>query len=238
MKMKKGNVSIAISILVAGLLIAGAVLFSGNKAGDTLGAAGGNQPIPSGDEALSLDKINPITDQDHVRGNRDAKIKIVEYSDIDCPYCSIFHETMKQVVADYGDKVAWVYRHFPLSGHPNAGYIAMVSECVAKDGGEEAFWNFLDLAFAEQDIRTANANKSVFDEYVSRIGLNPESIKSCVESGEFEQKISANVQNAVETGGNGTPWSIIVGPNNELVPVNGALPYESVKAIIDQLLAS
>jgi len=94
--------------------------------------------------------IPEVTEDDHIRGNTDAKVFFVEYSDIDCPFCSQLHETMIDVVDNYdpGD-VAWVYRHFPLTNiHPTAAVKAEASECIAELGDNDAFWEFLDILFA------------------------------------------------------------------------------------------
>jgi protein-disulfide isomerase len=110
-----------------------------------------NDPQSSGSVSTSSDiAINPITDEDHIRGNQDAAVKIVEYSDFGCPYCARFHQTMKQVTNNYdASEVAWVYRHFPIPQlHPQAPRLARASECAADLGGQEAFWTFADEVFA------------------------------------------------------------------------------------------
>lgn len=85
---------------------------------------------------------------DHIVGNPNAPIVIVEYSDSDCPYCQKFHATMHQIKDAYGDKVAWVYRHFPLDNlHPKARMEAEASECVAKLSDDATFWKYLDAMF-------------------------------------------------------------------------------------------
>ena len=89
-----------------------------------------------------------ILASDHIIGNPNAPIVIVEYSDSDCPYCQRFHNTMHQVKDAYGDKVAWVYRHYPLDGlHPKARMEAEASECVAKLSDDATFWKYLDAMF-------------------------------------------------------------------------------------------
>lgn len=92
--------------------------------------------------------IKPITSSDHIFGNPAAPLKIVEFSDLECPFCQKFHPTLKQLVNDYNGEVAWVYRHFPLESiHPSARPAAEASECVASLGGNDAFWQYLDLLF-------------------------------------------------------------------------------------------
>ncbi len=85
-------------------------------------------------------------DFDHWRGSRDADIVLIEYSDYQCPYCHAVHPTLKQVITEYGSKIAWVYRHFPLSFHPEAVPLATGAECANELGGLEAFWKFTDMA--------------------------------------------------------------------------------------------
>lgn len=91
-----------------------------------------------------------LDDDDHYRGNPDAEIVLVEYSDYECPFCTRFQTTMQQVIADYGDQVAWVYRHYPLPQlHPNAIMLANASECATELGGSDAFWELSDVLLAE-----------------------------------------------------------------------------------------
>jgi predicted DsbA family dithiol-disulfide isomerase len=82
---------------------------------------------------------------EHILGDLNAPIMVIEYSDLECPYCKKFGETMKQIVAESNGNVAWVYRHWVV--HPNALPKAAASECIAKLKGNEAFWKYLDLVF-------------------------------------------------------------------------------------------
>ena len=96
----------------------------------------------------TTDQVAEITEDDHIKGPIDAPIKIVEYSDFDCPFCGRFHDSMNQVV-EQNDDVVWAYRHFPLDQlHPNARTIAQISECIAMMEGNDAFWAFTDGYFA------------------------------------------------------------------------------------------
>ncbi len=89
-------------------------------------------------------EVPAITAQDHYLGNIDADVVIIEYSDIDCPFCKKFHPTMERIAQEYGSKIAWVYRHFPLESlHPEARTKAEASECVAQLAGNEVFWKYL-----------------------------------------------------------------------------------------------
>jgi len=82
---------------------------------------------------------------DYVGGNKDAKFSLVEFSDIDCPFCKRFHPTAQKLVDTYKGQVNWVYRQFPLDQlHPNARMKAQGARCAGKLGGAEAFWKYLD----------------------------------------------------------------------------------------------
>ncbi|MBX4210803.1 DsbA family protein, partial [Candidatus Parcubacteria bacterium] len=151
--MEKNNLTVPVAIIIAGALVAGAVFLKG-----------GSQQTPTNANtaaaAVSIPKdltIAPISPTDHIRGNPNADIILVEYSDLECPYCKVFQVTMNQIMTDLGKdgSVAWVYRHFPLykpdeygrSLHAKAGKEAEASECVAELGGEDNFWKFIDKIY-------------------------------------------------------------------------------------------
>jgi len=103
----------------------------------------------STDNTSDLSVVPAVTDDDHIRGNKDAKITIIEYSDFACPFCSRFHGTMLQILEEYNGQVRWVYRDFPLPQlHPNAQKVAEAAECIAAQNGEETFWNFADAYYS------------------------------------------------------------------------------------------
>jgi len=89
--------------------------------------------------------VDPVTEKDHIQGSADAPVVIIEYSDTECPFCQRYYETLKQVISSNKDKVAWVYRHFPLDMHPRARKEAEALECAAELGGNEKFWEYMDM---------------------------------------------------------------------------------------------
>lgn len=90
--------------------------------------------------------------KEHVRGNPNASITIVEYSDFQCPFCQRDFATLNAILEQYGDDVNLVYRHYPLSFHQNAQKAAEASECAAELGGNDTFWEFHDAIFALPSI--------------------------------------------------------------------------------------
>lgn len=102
-----------------------------------------------------IGEVPPVTAEDHIIGSIDAPVMIVEYSDLECPYCKKFGETMKEVIAESNGEVAWVYRnwvvHYDTSRNQFALEKAGAAECVAKLKGEDAFWKYIDLVFGLMD---------------------------------------------------------------------------------------
>jgi len=220
---------IPISIVIAGALIAIA-LFASRSSGNI--ANNNNGSNPQAEVSGDLEKIDPITNEDHIRGNPDASVTIVEYSDTECPFCKRFHETMKELVATDFD-VAWVYRHFPLDQlHSKARKEAEATECAAELGGNEGFWAYLDRLM---EVTPANhgLDPAELPNIAEFVGLDRGVFNECLESGKYADKIEKHVQNAVATGGRGTPWSIIVSKNGKKLPLSGAQPLEAVKQLLE-----
>lgn len=192
---------------------------------------GGNQPAqPSNNGDFS---VNPVDEErDHIRGAEDAKVTIIEFSDMECPFCSRFHETMKQVMDNYGEEdVRWVYRHFPLDSlHPQATPLANASECAADQG---KFWEYTDVAFEKQD---AGFNSDTPANIAEDVGLNMSEFNDCFENREYSDKVQTDIQDAKSAGGRGTPHSIIIGPEGEKAQIKGAQPFNVVEQQIQQFL--
>ena len=235
-KVSKTNMGVPAAIILAGVLVAGAVLLSGNKS-NTAQVNVKQQPQVAEQETGNLEKMIPISASDHIRGNPEALVKIVEYSDTECPFCKRFHDTMKQVMENEGKqgKVAWVYRHFPLDQlHSKARKEAEATECAAELGGNDKFWAYLDRLM---EITPANNGLDLAElpKIAQYIGLDTDKFNECLTSDRYAKKIEEHVQNAQATGGNGTPWSIVVSKNGKKYPLSGAQPYASVKVLIKQV---
>lgn len=224
------SVGIPIAIVFGFGLIALAIYFSG------LGSVSENvAPTPSPTTATK--SIRPVDGSDHIRGNPNAPILIVEYSDYDCPFCKVFHDTMNQIMDEYGvnGKVAWVYRQFPISQlHPNAPRISEAALCVGEVAGNDAFWKFTDLIFEERQVNEPT-NVTKLPEYAVQSGAEEKAFMSCLEGGKMRDKVSASYTEAASAGINGTPHSFVM-IGNQQAPIEGAQSYEVVKQIIDNLI--
>ena len=232
---QKNNLAVPIAIVIAGALIAGAVYWSAR--GDSVAVA--PQPQAGTENTAGLENMNPIEDSDHIRGNPNAPVKIVEYSDMECPFCKRFHSTMQQVMDEYGKngKVAWVYRHFPLDSiHSQARTEAVASECANELGGNDAFWKYADRFFELTPSNNQTNIATVLPQIAREIGLDETKFNSCLASKKYDKHIQDDLDNATATGGNGTPWSIVITANGKKYPLSGAQPYEAVKQLIELAL--
>ena len=196
----------------------------------------GDQPAT---ETADLEAIRPISAEDHIRGNPDAPVKIVAYTDTECPFCNRFHDTLQELMASYGNegKVAWVYRHFPIDQlHPKARKEAMAAECAAAQGGDDAFWAYMDRMM---EITPSNdgLDPAELPKIAAFVGLDITQFNTCLSSDTYAQRVQEDIENAVATGGQGTPWSIVVGPTGKKYELSGAQPLEAVKQIVDIALA-
>ena len=236
---QKNSVLLPASILVAALLISGSVIWSAQRSaapGDLADLPPDAAPEQTGD----LEAMTPVTSEDHVRGNPDAPVKLVEYSDTECPFCKSFHATLRQVMDTYGKdgKVAWVYRHLPLDElHPKARKEAVATECAAEQGGTDAFFAYLDRLFAVTPSNDG-LDPAELPKIAQYVGLDAAKFSACLISGKYDAHIEAEVQNANATGGNGTPWTIVVGKDGKKYPLSGAQPLSAVTALIDTALGN
>lgn len=220
------------SIVIAGACIAVALYFSNGAQAIPGAPTAPNEPTAAAPTDAG-EVVDPVTDKDHVLGTADAKVTIIEYSDFQCPFCSSLHPTLKRITEEYGDDVRWVYRHFPLESiHPEARPAAVASECVAELGGNDAFWNFADKLFSNQQA----LSEATYTRLAAEVGVSEAAFTDCLKSDRHNEVIDENTTDAVETGGTGTPHTLIIGEDGTAYPVKGALPYNAIKPIVEQAL--
>lgn len=220
---KKFELTPSIAILVSGVLIAAAILFVN---------VGPSQPVavPTGEPTVETQVSAPNTG-DHIVGSLTAPITLVEYSDFQCPYCSMIHPTLKRIVEESNGNIAWVYRHLPLESiHPQALPAALASECIAEQLGQAGFWAFADNMFGDQ----SNMSPARYAALAGQLGADTAKFNACVANETYLSKIDAQAQEAQLNGGTGTPFTIVVKGNTQ-VPISGALPYAQIMAVINSL---
>lgn len=225
---KKFELSPSISILLAGVIIAGSIVFVNRYPSvQPAAAAVGQQPAI----AASANVPAPSS-ADHSIGSATAPIALVEYSDFQCPYCQMIYPTLKKIVGESNGQIAWVYREFPLYQiHPQALPAANAAECITDQLGNDGFWKFADAIFSDQTKMGAN----YYAQLAQQFGANMTQFNSCIASQKFSSKITAQTTEAESNGGNGTPYTIVVNTKTgKQYPISGALPYDQIMAVINQ----
>ena len=223
------------AVIVAGFIIAAAVVYSSNSSIFT----GGVAAVGSGDtvkeqnfgnaNSPAAQNVASVNGNDHIRGNSKAPVKIIEFSDIECPFCKRFHPTVKQIVDEYKGQVAWVYRHFPLESiHSRARRAAEASECANRQG---KFWEYHDKLFENQQSLDINSLKN----YASQIGLDNSKFNTCLDRNEAASKVASDLQQATDAQGRGTPYFVLINKDGETIVVSGAQPWQSFTSAIQSL---
>ncbi|MFH1704712.1 MAG: thioredoxin domain-containing protein [Patescibacteria group bacterium] len=226
---RNNSYAVPLAIIIAGAFIALAIYFT----------SGGVSEIANTDEPATV--MRPVTASDHILGDPNAPVKIVEFADLECPYCKDFHRILIDIMDEYGKdgRVALVYRHFPLSSiHPKAVNEAHASECAAELGGNGAFWDFIERIFT---ITPSNngLDLALLPDIAEQIGLNREEFESCQSSQKHLEAVSDDLKDAISSGGEGTPWSIILNESTgEKIPFNGLISYEDMKMLMESLLVN
>lgn len=231
----KGNLWVAIAIIIAGAVIAGAVIMTDN--GDT----NRNIDVDVNNDGGTVDTvdastISPVTEDDHIRGDINAPVIIVEYSDTECPFCKRLQDVLNEIKNEYGDQVAWVYRQLPLAQlHSKAPIESAATECVAELGGNDKFWEYLDRIY-ETTPANNRFDLDLLPQYAEDLGINRDEFNTCLESGKFDDKIAKQIAEAFAAGAEGTPFSVVISSQGDHIPVKGAYPIETWRQIIDSLL--
>lgn len=171
----------------------------------------------------------PEIGEDAIRlGTEDAKLRVIEYSDFQCPYCKTMQPAIEKMLREYGDRIEFVYKHLPLSFHLQAENAALASECANEQG---KFKEYHDKLFIEQEKWGKTQGTASFKQYALQLGLSGQRFNTCLDSKKYADKVSADAEQAQEFGIMGTP-GIFIGEEF----LGGAVQYETLKEMIDSQL--
>lgn len=166
------------------------------------------QSQPSGTAEPDVREIEgweALASAGHLMGDPNAPVKIVEFSDFECPFCAEAHSTLQEIRKKYGGQVAVVYRHFPLPRHPNAFDAALATECAAE---QDAFEPYHNLLFQQRDSIGATA----WDDFAERAGVKDlDDFRKCMEEQRFRDRVLRDERAAKALGIRGTPAFVVHG---------------------------
>lgn len=166
--------------------------------------------------ARKIEDPTAVQVDDHIRGKADSKVYLITYGDFECPACNAWEPELKKITEEYGDRVAFIFRHFPLTDkHINAFASARASEAAAKQG---KFWEMHDLLYEKWNLWKGD-NKSAqskFEEYAQELGLNMEQFKEDYVSTQVADRINSDLGTTSKLGVEGTPTFLINGKKVEV----------------------
>jgi protein-disulfide isomerase len=166
---------------------------------------------------------NPINEADHIEGDKDAPITLVEYADYECPYCGSADPVIKRIQKHYGTRLRFVFRNFPLiDSHPHALAAAMTAEFAAEN---DKFWEMHDMLYKNQNA----LDMQNLLNYVNALGLSEADFQHAMENATFGHKIKKDFEGGVKSGVNGTPCIFINGHRYD-----GPTEYDALVSAIDQ----
>lgn len=236
-KIKSTNRILVVALIIAAFFLGSLISKLSYLEKDTANPQTTPQTVaPNDSGAQPAGQIKPVTSSDHIRGNTDAKVTLVVYSDFECPFCQRFHPVTQELLKTYGDKIRLVYRHFPLSFHANAQKEAEASECIAELGENDKFWTFADTIF---ERTTANGTGFALDKLgplAAELGVSEREFQTCLDSGKYEKLVKDQIADGTKGGVSGTPSTFIINPKGETQILVGAQPIETFKTEIDKAL--
>lgn len=151
-----------------------------------------------------------VSVETHIKGNPDAQVRLVEYSDFQCPACAQFFPYVEEIMNQYGDQIALEYRHFPLINiHPYAVPAAIAAEAAGQQG---KFWEMHNKLFEEQSVWSRSNNREAyFIQYAEELGLDVDLFKQHLGSSVIADAVKASYQDAVAKGLRSTPTFFLNG---------------------------
>lgn len=170
------------------------------------------------------DLIPQASPSDHVRGSLEAPAVITEFGDFECPYCGEAYSVIEAIRRKYGDRVAVVFRHFPLPMHPHAMAAAEASEAAAKAG---KFWEMYDELYRHQ----ANLRESDLRAYAQAIGVAPDDVANAIKHNTYQNTIARDQRSGDQSGIEGTPSFFLNG-----FAYDGEASVEGLSEVIDLAL--
>lgn len=221
------------SVTIVGLSLVVGMLLSGKSLGGSPALAANNQPsIPTQPTDLGAQvaaaPVKPVDEKtDHIRGAKNAKVTLIEYSDYECPFCLRHETSIQQALKDYPNDVRVIYRHFPLTSiHPEAQKAAEAAECAGQQG---KYWEMHDGIFKANTDGAMSVAK--WKELAATLKLDVNKFNTCLDGGAMAALVAQQTQDGSNAGVQGTPGTFVNG-----TLVEGAVPYATLKSMIDSKL--
>lgn len=236
---KESTFTTPMAIVVAGIIIGIAIFISNGKFGISK-----NEPLKDPELLAQVSGIienpikvdyAPITTEDFIRGNANAPLTFIEYSDTECPFCKRFHMAMNMVMDDNPNQIKWIYRHFPLDNlHKQARTEALATECAGAQGGSDGFWKYIDEVF-KQTKSNDGLPLEKLPTIAQTVGLNVDTFNTCMKDAKLLDNVQKDAETGTALGVTGTPMTLIIGKDGKQYMIEGYRSYSVIKEIVRQL---
>jgi len=183
--------------------------------------------------------MTPVTKDDHILGDIKAPVKLIIYTDLECPYCKVFHNSIEELKDNYikDGKIAIVYRNLPLDQlHSKARPEAEATECAAKLGGNDKYWSFVEKIFAATPSNNG-LDLTLLPKFATEIGLDVKAFEACQKDKAIAQIVVDQETNGQKSGAQGTPYPLVAYNEEVKGALQGAMPADEIKKMVDQLIA-
>jgi protein-disulfide isomerase len=240
MEEKSNKFLIPLAIIIAGGLIVWGITSTKQNTSPE------DAPTPTSEEPTNPTNINLVSvlPTDYILGNPDADLILISFSDFECSFCKIFHQTMHQVIDEYGKdgRVAWIFRQFPIHG-VTAEEKSAAAKCAGQLGGNNKFWEMSDRIFQTEFSQERNFVTEQLAEIARALKLEEKDFLDCLDDKATMTSVQQEYQTGVEAGvlgesgtTGGTPHTIILTRMGKTYPINGAQPYNVIQSVIDLIL--
>lgn len=172
---------------------------------------------------------------DHVLGNRDAPVKIFEYAEVECPYCKKLQPILLRVINENDGKVAFVFRHFPLTLHPKSFTESTALECAGEAKGDEFFFKYLNRLY-EVTPSNNNIDVAILPEVANELGIPRSEFVECLSSDRYRERILRDVEEGIGRNVDSVPHLIILAPNGKQFVFGKSPSYAALNAVIKTAL--
>jgi len=192
------------------------------------GATWGMAKLASSPSGQPATLASAVSDSDWIKGGKNAEVILVEYSDLQCPACAAYAPLVEQITEEFADRIAFVYRHFPLSQHKNSRLAAYAAEAAGRQG---KFWEMLKKIFSEQGSWENQSNpRGTFISYAQSLGLETGQFEKDLDSSELKKEVEDDYQGGVAIV-NYTPTFFLNGEK-----ISNPRSYEEFRGLILQKL--
>jgi len=214
------SMAVPIAIVISGALIGISIWYTGGM-GKTP-----NQPVQALKTPPSVDRARPVDPaRDHMLGSVSAPVALIEYADLECPYCKDYHKVVEATLKSYiaSGQVKLVYRHLPLVDiHPKAMDEAIAAVCVSRVSGNDAFWKYVGRIFAV----TPSNNKldpEKLDTLAIELGVNMDTFSACRANPDVRTRIEEDTEDAIAAGATGTPFTVLIAADGSRFGYSGLM---------------